>query len=171
LLGIVSFTHQRLLKIIPNSRSDIREEFPKETDVNLLWQKHCQKYDFTNVRDYEYIKWLHLTKQIFTLYNGDTLLGYYAFHVNTAQNTAVLVDFWPEGISTQSLSMILEIIRKYPKRCIIVPSYRENVAHAAAKALLIPRKTSSIGYILPPSKFCLSHSNSFMTMLQGDRAF
>ncbi|MDD2246995.1 MAG: hypothetical protein PHC39_07985 [Proteiniphilum sp.] len=171
LLGIVSFTHRRLLKIMPNYKSDIREGIPNEADVNQLWQNNRHKYDYTNIRDYEYTKWLNLSKQIFSLYNGDTLLGYYTFHVSTAQNTAMLVDYWPEEISGQVLNMILAIIRKYPKRCIIIPSYNKTIARQAAKALLIARKTNSIGYVLPPSNYCLSQSNSLMTMLQGDRAF
>lgn len=173
ILRIIPFTHRMLLRLLPksNNKFDIREGLPSKEEMNTLWDSCKFHYTFTNVRDYEFIKWLYATNKIFSIYSKNKFLGYFALHHDKYKNCTILSDFWPKEISQLCFELILEVIRKYPKTCTIIPSYCENIKHGSIKALLVPRRNCSIGYILSPERYIISKTNSFLTMLQGDKIF
>ena len=170
-LKLISITQKICMKFLLSSQQsdiEITKKVKHIKQIDHLWNKYKQDYRFTNVRDSDYIKWLSKTKDIYFLYSGNELIGFFIMHYNKKKKIFMLVDYWPSLTSEQIKIFIDFLVKEYKNYNIVIPSFDKEFIKRSKKNLFIGRNKKSLGYVHFGKEASIDLKMSFLTMLQGD---
>lgn len=137
-------------------------------ELHQLWIAHRADFEFTNVRDKRYLKWISESKLIIMIKENQNLLGYLILNENIEKKTVILVDYWGGNVKFYAKQIIIFMLWQYNEYNVIIPSYSPQFSVAAKLSLMIPRKSPSEGFVFQGKEIALQQNRCFFNMLQGD---
>ena len=147
--------------------------------IDLLWNKTKDIYNFTNVRNLEYMKWIGKNRKIISIEQDNELIGFSILTEIKSEKYKYqelsMDDLWfnPNFRVEDVLSSIIKFTIQYAKEnkisLIKFPHLNGEIANSYKKIGLFQKKHSYNYFIKMPKHSSLdSLSKRFFSMLQGD---
>ncbi len=177
LLKILQKIHIKMMK----SEYDIRESSIGQEDVNELWQRTQDQWQYTNVRDIQSIQWYQKGKDIRYVYQGRVLVAFGIYTITKPSSNGsyskTLVDFWCD--SNHRVIDVLSALIKYESKIAIArcglsmikyPHMSVSISNALKALKLLAHDTRYRGYVryINGKSMEFNNDNSYFCLLQGD---
>jgi hypothetical protein len=141
-------------------------------EVDKLWSLHKDDFQFTNVRDSQYLNWMSKSKTFYYIYCKNEMKGFITLntYLNTYNEKSVmLVDYWCPDIANYAKPILNFLLMKYKDYNLVIPSYNKKFRFAAMSCLLIKRKCPNLDLVHFGKEKPIKHDRCFLTMMQGNR--
>lgn len=151
------------------------------SDIETLWDLISNQFTYTNVRDAASVDWYRKDKILKGVYCGTRLVAVAVYTKSLRGEAEVtsqtMVDFWwDQHEDTRAIvrSLISHDVRMNKKRTNVAvvryPHFNQSLSQALKQTRLYVKRNTTTGYIRIPgsSKFDITPTNSYFSLLQGD---